>query len=292
MVAPTGKHCVSSMKSGEKGITTTVLCALNATGHFVLPMMIFKRKNKKASLTDHAPPGTIQGCSENGWVNTKLFLEYIKHFVKHVKCSIANPILMIFDGHKSHTKSRELIDYARENGLFFLSLPPHTTHKLQPLNRAVFKPLKAFFNNACQKWMRNHPGRRIQTENLGELFKDAYIKLATLENAVSSFHISGIIPFNLDIIPQHEYIEDPRPTADTTTANISDSNEINAVETAATSFSESTNETIIDDPPVSNLEPNLSNDVSEATSITAVNDETQISFDTIVINSPEEANNS
>ena len=66
VIAPTGKLCVSSMASGEKGITTTVLCACNAMGHFVPPMMIFKRKNKKASLTDHAPPGTIQGCSENG----------------------------------------------------------------------------------------------------------------------------------------------------------------------------------------------------------------------------------
>ena len=38
---------------------------------------------------------------------------------------------MIFDGHKSHAKSSEHIDYARKNGLFLLSLPLHTTHKLQ-----------------------------------------------------------------------------------------------------------------------------------------------------------------
>ena len=80
------------MTSGEKGITITALCACNATGYFVPPMMIFKRKNKKASLTDHASPGTIQGCSGNGWVNTELFLEFIQHFVK---------------------KSLELMDYAR-----------------------------------------------------------------------------------------------------------------------------------------------------------------------------------
>ena len=92
VIAPTGKHCVSSMTSGEKGITITVLCACNAMGYFVPPMMIFKRKNKKASLTDHASPGTIQGCSGNGWVNTELFLEFIQHFVK---------------------KSLELMDYAR-----------------------------------------------------------------------------------------------------------------------------------------------------------------------------------
>ena len=117
---------------------------------------------------------------------------------------------MIFDGHKSHTKSLELIDYARENGLFLLSLPPHTTHKLQTLDRAVFKPLKSYFNNACQKWIRNHPGSRIQTENLGELLRESYLKSVTLENAVSGFQTSGIVPFNSDIVPADEYIEDPR----------------------------------------------------------------------------------
>ena len=100
--------------------------------------------------TTHAPPGTIRGCSENGWVNTELFLEFIQHFMKHVSCSQKNPVLMIFDGHKTHLKSLELMDYARENSLFLLSLPPHTTHKLQPLDRAVFKPLKSYFNNVVK----------------------------------------------------------------------------------------------------------------------------------------------
>ena len=40
-------------------------------------MMIFKCKKEKILLTDNAPIGTIQGCSENGWVNTDLIFEYI-----------------------------------------------------------------------------------------------------------------------------------------------------------------------------------------------------------------------
>ena len=65
--------------------------------------------------------------------------------------------------------------------------------------------------------MRNHPGRRIQTENLGELFREPYLKSATLENAVSSFQTSGIVPFNSDIVPDDEYIEDPRDNISTAT---------------------------------------------------------------------------
>ena len=209
VVAKKGKHCVSSVTSGEKGITTTVLCAASGTGHYIPPMMIFKRKNKKDSLTDHAPVGTLQGVSDNGWINTELFLQYTRHFIKYTNCTKENPALMIFDGHKTHTKSLQLIDLARDNGLFLLSLTPHTTHKLQPLDRSFFKPLKTHYNNACQKWMRNHPGRRIQTENLGELFNEAYVKSATMENAVSGFRTSGIVPFNPDVVPEHEYMEDP-----------------------------------------------------------------------------------
>ena len=47
MIAPTGKHFVSSMTSVEKGITNTILCDCNATDHFVPLMAIFKKKKKK-----------------------------------------------------------------------------------------------------------------------------------------------------------------------------------------------------------------------------------------------------
>ena len=101
VVAPTGKHCVINDKRGKWYNPHCLMC-FKCNCAFCATHDDFKRKNKKASLTDHAPPGTIEGCSENVWVNTKLFLVYIKHFVKHVKCSIANPIL-IFDGHKSQS---------------------------------------------------------------------------------------------------------------------------------------------------------------------------------------------
>ena len=129
--------------------------------------------------------------------------------MKFVICSEERKVLLIFDGHKTHTKSLELIDYARDNGIVLISLPPHTSHKFQPLDRSIFKPLKTHFNNECMKWMRNHPGRRITVDQLGSLFNEAYLKSATLANAVSRFK-TGIFPFNPEILPEHEFIDDPR----------------------------------------------------------------------------------
>ena len=47
------------------------------------------------------------------------------------------PILLVWDGHGSH-ESLGIIDLAIENNIILLSLPPHTTHKLQPLDVGVF----------------------------------------------------------------------------------------------------------------------------------------------------------
>ena len=186
----------------------------NAVGNYVPP--IFKNKRKKEDLTDHAPPGTINEVSDSGWIETELFMRYMKHFVDHVKPTQDNMALLILDGHKTHTKNLELIDYAKENQVVIISLPPHTSHKLQPLDRTFFKPLKVAFDRACTSWMRAHPARRITIDKLGELFNIAYMKAATVENAVNGFKCTGIVPFNASILPDAAYLIDPRESETST----------------------------------------------------------------------------
>jgi hypothetical protein len=73
--------------------------------------------------------------------------------------------------------------------------------------------------------MRNHPGRRITVDKLGELFNAAYLKAATIENAVSGFRCTGIVPFNKEILPSSDFQEDPRvvdPPSDETLSSLAD----------------------------------------------------------------------
>ena len=147
VLAPEGKRCVSSATSAERGQTTTIFTGYSGSGVYVPPMMIFKRKRNKPELVDHAPPGTLAQCSPNGWIDAGLFLEYLKHFVSHIKCSKDSTMLLILDGHKTHTKSLPKIDCARENGIVVVSLPLHTSHKLQPLDRSFFQVIFNYFNS-------------------------------------------------------------------------------------------------------------------------------------------------
>ena len=206
-IASKGKRCVSSVISGERGQTTTILVAYSASGACILPMMIFKRKRNKAALVDYAHAGTVGSYSPSGWIYADLFLAYLKHFVVFTKFERFPSVV---DPGWTHTKVSSTIEFAPDNGVVIMSLPPNTSNKLQPLDRSFFKTLKSAFNAACSTWMRSHPGRRITVDTLGELFNAAYLKSATIENAVSGFRCTGIVPFNKEILPLSDFLEDPR----------------------------------------------------------------------------------
>lgn len=59
------------------------------------------------------------------------------------------------------------------------------------------------------KLVEETSGPEITVDKLGELFNTAYLKAATIENAVSGFKCTGIIPFNPEILPSNELLEDP-----------------------------------------------------------------------------------
>ena len=60
------------------------------------------------------------------------------------------PILLITDSHKSH-ETREVLVLAHQHQIILFSLPPHTTHKLQPLDVAIFGPLQNAWGHRCQE---------------------------------------------------------------------------------------------------------------------------------------------
>lgn len=52
------------------------------------------------------------------------------------------------------------IKFCRENGKVLHSFPPHTSHKLQPLDVGVFAPFKSYLKKSINNFMINHSGQR------------------------------------------------------------------------------------------------------------------------------------
>ncbi|KAK9731396.1 DDE superfamily endonuclease [Popillia japonica] len=88
----------------------------------------------KPQFADETLPGSLSVCHKSGEMQLQLFEKWFDHFLRHIQASKNNPALLIFDGHKTHTQNIATIEKAREKGVTILCLPPHTSHRMQPLD--------------------------------------------------------------------------------------------------------------------------------------------------------------
>ena len=116
VLAQKGKKGIGAITSVERGKNVTVVACVSATGSYVPPMMIFARVRMKPELLDGSPPGTVGYASKSGWINAELFECWVDHFIKVVQPTHrASKVLLILDGHSSHTKNVRLIEKATAN---------------------------------------------------------------------------------------------------------------------------------------------------------------------------------
>lgn len=150
IIAQKRRKQVGRIVSAERGSTTTEVCAMSPCGNYVPPVFIFKRKIMNDRFG--SPPGSKGFPSPSGWMDSNVFIQYMQHFIDAVQPSEQKPVLLICDGHNSY-KSLALIELARAHHVTILTIPPHTSHKLQPLDVTFFGPLKTAINRQMDSWM-------------------------------------------------------------------------------------------------------------------------------------------
>ena len=149
--------------------------------------------------------GSIGRCHPSGWVQTNLFCDWFKHFIEHVKPCAESPVLLVLDGHASHTRNMEIIELVRKNYVTIVCLPPHTTHKLQPLDKTFMGSLKTHYSEVIRIWMR-HNNHRLGPYDIAGLFNQAYVQYKTASIAINGFLKTGIYPCNMGVFTEVDYI--------------------------------------------------------------------------------------
>ena len=160
IIASKGAKSVGKITRGEKGRTITIVCAFNAAGSYIPPTITFPRKIMVDALMHNAPAGALGHCTKTGWSYEDCSMTWLKQFASIAKPSIEKKHIIIFDGHHSHN-TLEAIEFSRSNGIEMITLPPKCTHKLQPLDVAFFKSLKAAYNAACTPGWLHIAERRL-----------------------------------------------------------------------------------------------------------------------------------
>ncbi|XP_046745658.1 MFS-type transporter clz9-like [Diprion similis] len=195
ILAPKGQKQVGMITSGERGTTTTVVCAFSTSGNYIPQFFIFKRKRMNAQLLRGSNSDMIAAVSDSGWINENLFVDWLHHFISYAKPSVGKPILLVLDNHESHV-SLGCYLLCRQNGIVLLSLPPHTSHRMQPLDLTYFGPLKTAYNRECDLYMASNVGQRITQYEVVELFTKAFNRISNIEKAASGFRSAGIWPLD------------------------------------------------------------------------------------------------
>lgn len=209
VLARKGKKQIGSLTSAERGSLVTVVTCMSASGIYVPLLLIFPRKNMKNELKDGAPPGTVFETHPSGWIQGDIFTKWFKHFISYVKPSETERVMLILDGHYSHTRNLDLILAARQSYVTIVCLPPHCSHKMQPLDIAFMHPLKAYYNDEVRTWLNQHrdPVRPITHYQISKLLGKAYSRAATIETAVNGFRKAGIFPLDKNIFKDIDFIE-------------------------------------------------------------------------------------
>ena len=103
------------------------MAAVSADGNLYPSLIVFKGTYMMTQWKATSKyPGTKIAVSENGWMTSVIFIEWLERFCKK---KTQRPLLLVYDGHSTHHIS-DVIKLARKKMVTIIKLPPHTTDRL------------------------------------------------------------------------------------------------------------------------------------------------------------------
>lgn len=200
-----GQKRVGGSTSDERGKNLTVVCSMSAAGAFVPPMFIFPRQRISQHLSVGGPIDAIYLCTKDGSINSNLFFAWLQHFKIHSKSSKDNPCLLVLDNHLSHISIKNY-EYCEKHGIVLLPIPPHTSHRMLPLNVSFYGPLKKAFRKECDTHMSSQGLRNITQNDLATIFNRAYCSVTDVQKATTGFRVTGIYPINRGVFTNEDFV--------------------------------------------------------------------------------------
>lgn len=154
-----------------------------------------------------APEGTVGAANPSGWSNEATFVMFMEHFIKFTRPSKERPVIVLMDNHESHI-SVPAIRLAKENGVILVTLHPHTSNKIQPLDKSVFGPFKTYFNQAANEKLMTpgHIGKPLTIYDIAELVGKAFPPAFTPMNIANGFKATGFHPLNENIFSDVDFL--------------------------------------------------------------------------------------
>lgn len=115
-------------------------------------MLIFPRKRRQQAFQLNLPHGTWGEDYEMQWMAKPLYCNSFEKFIGF--SAQESTVLLLLDGHRSQTKSLQLMKNASENWVIMLYFTPHCPHKLSIGPHLIQHQMRSLVPAEIQKEMR------------------------------------------------------------------------------------------------------------------------------------------
>lgn len=187
----------------EQGQLSTTLVFVNAVGQWCPPLVIHKGKRMLQEWFTHKPEGVMLKISTTGYINKQLVMQYGLRFVDYLREQkrLNKPHVLLLDSHSSHTYNYDFMVTMQKFGIHVFSMPPHTSHLLQPLDSTPFGRLKQIWQRNLMKYNFKNTGKLLSKEDYWKVYWPTFLEAMQVNNIQAGFRLTGIFPPNRDAIP-------------------------------------------------------------------------------------------
>ncbi|XP_045542764.1 uncharacterized protein LOC123723613 [Papilio machaon] len=189
-------------KENKDGIILKAILCLNADGHYLPSMIIFPQK-QQPDLTYKESAWKI--CIPNSSL-TNEFLQWLRRFIFLSGAKKEQQVLLLFDGQLMYTKSIEIVNITRNNGINMICFPPCTQNRLQPIDDVFINDLSKAYEKVVEIWLQSNPGNKLTAENVVNLFDKILSKEAATFAATEAFKRCGIYPLDMNLFTESDFI--------------------------------------------------------------------------------------
>ena len=185
----------------------TLIATICADGSSLPPALIYKAVSgdlQDSWLQDYDPQehACWFASSPNGWTSDQLGLSWLQSLFDKQTSDKArrNWRLLILDGHGSHC-TLSFLGWCQSNRILVAVFPPHSTHRLQPLDVSLFRPLATYYSQSLDAHLRLSQGLASVTKrDFFKNFYSAFDKAFIETNIRSGWLKTGLEPFDPDQI--------------------------------------------------------------------------------------------
>ena len=187
----------------------TLVATICADGSALPPALIYMAKSGDIQDSwvqdlDYTVHKAYFASSPSGWTNDSLGFEWLtKVFDRETKSKARQGRdwrLLIVDGHGSHINIK-FLDWCLEHHIMVAVYPPHSTHRLQPLDVSLFSPLAIYYSQELDAFLHRCQGLlTIGKRDFFGLFWPAYLKAFTQKNISGSWIKTGLCPLDASAV--------------------------------------------------------------------------------------------